>query len=121
MTEISAAEAAVVRASNESAEEQKPPVDQSAFDANETIMIDQSEMAELLAGDDVPQPDEQTTRDLDAGAEQPSTTAPTRKATTRRPRTNSSSPARPTTTRRRTPSSRISSNKAEKAHDEENT
>ncbi len=45
---------------------------------------------------------------------------PTRKSTTRRPRTNTSSTARPAPTRRRTSSSRAKSNGTEKSSDDGN-
>jgi hypothetical protein len=121
LSDLADAETAVARATNESAEEQKLPPDQPAFDANETVVIDQSEMAETLAGDNFLQSDENATRDpADPGTEQSPTTAPTHKATTRRPRSSTPPPARPTATRRRTPSNRASSNKEEKMNDEEN-
>lgn len=130
-------EAAVAKVMNETSQEQKSLPEQPAFDANETITIDEFTIEEIVANDEFSQPDENVTPDLAGpGAEQSRATdtrapekdgdAPdpespqqsTRKATARRPRATTAATSQPATTRRRSPSNRARSNEAEKASNE---
>jgi hypothetical protein len=143
MTEV---EEAVERAISETAEDLQPLTEPTAFDANETVTMDEFAIEDMPAGENFSPSDNNATRDLvDPGEEQrpmtdslsagrgendpeqardsaqisaESSQQPTRKATSRRPRANTSANARLPT--KRTPSSRSKSHNTEKASDENN-
>lgn len=146
LREMADVEEAVEKAVNEIAEEARPPVVQTVFDANETVTMEEFTLQEMLSGNDSPSTDNNATQDLvDPGEEQAptpnplsggrddidleqemgseqisaeSSQQPTRKTPARRPRTDTSSTTRSSTTRRGTPSSRSRSNNAKKSSDE---
>jgi hypothetical protein len=146
LKEMTDVEEAIDRAVNETAEDLQPLAEQTVFDANETITMDEFALEEMLAGDDFSPNDDNSTRDLAAPGEEQtpisdslsagtgendpeqerdtgqisaeSSQQSTRKAPSRRPRANTSSTARLPTTRKRGPSSRTRSNNTEKPSDE---